>query len=454
MADTVILLWVAFVSGAPVASAASGDWPTYLFNNSRTGFNSTEATISTANAANLKQRWTSQAPDTITSQPVIVNNTIYWGSWDGYENATDTLGNSIWRRYVGQSAPKKCSDPPAAGVTSTPIVTATNTNLTVYVGGGNDQFYSLNGINGAVNWSTTLGSLPNNFIWSSPALYNGSIYIGNSSFGDCPLTQGQLLQLNASSGMIQNKFSTVRNGCVGGGVWGSPTIDEATGTVYFATGNSVPHASKSCVSPYTEAVIELNASNLSVVGSYQVRSSDTSDFDFGSTPTLFQANGRNMVGVVNKDGIFYALQRDALNFGTSWRKTIGSGGAEPQGGSADISPAAWDGQYLYVASGNTSIPATVVPSNCPGSLRKLNPADGSFAWETCLQDGPVLGAVTVANGVAYVGEGSHLVAIDTSLGNILFDSGDTGSPIWGAPSVSNGVVYVGNQGGTLYAFGL
>jgi hypothetical protein len=338
---------------------------------------------------------------------------------------------------------------------STPIVTGTNTNSTVYVGEGNDQFYSLNGINGVVNWSTTLGSAPNNFIWSSPALYNASIYIGNSSFGDCPLTQGQLLQLNASSGKIQNKFSTVRNGCVGGGVWGSPTIDEEAGTVYFATGNSAPTASKSCVSPYTEAVIELKASDLSVVGYFQVRSSDSSDFDFGSTPTLFQANGvGKMVGVVNKDGIFYALRRDALNSGLVWSATIGSGGAEPQGGSADISPAAWDGQYLYVASGTTSIPSTVIPPNCPGSLRKLNPGNGSFAWETCLQDGPVLGAVTVANGVAYVGEGSHLVAIETSSGNILFDSGDTGSPIWGAPSVSNGVVYVGNQGGTLYAFGL
>jgi hypothetical protein len=61
--------------------------------------------------------------------------------------------------------------------------------------------------------------------------------------------------------------------------------------------------------------------------------------------------------------------------------------------------------------------------------------------------------VTVANGVAYLNEGSHLVAIDTFSGNIDFNY-DTGSLIWGAASVSNGVVYVGNQGGTLYAFGL
>ena len=241
----------------------------------------------------------------------------------------------------------------------------------------------------------------------------------------------------------------IPSGCVGGGVWGSPAIDEAAGTVYFATGNPDPNAPSSCASPYTEAVIEVNAIDLSLVGSYQGRGSDNADLDFGSTPTLFQASGKNMVGVVNKDGTFYAFQRDALTLGTVWRAKIGSGGSEPQGGSANISPAAWDGQNLYVASGNTSI----IGVNCQGSLRELDPATGNFIWQTCLQNGPVLGAVTVANGVAYLGEGTHFVAIDTSSGNILFNY-DTGAYIWGAASISNGVVYVGNQGGTLYAFGL
>jgi hypothetical protein len=192
-------------------------------------------------------------------------------------------------------------------------------------------------------------------------------------------------------------------------------IDEQTGTVYFATGNPNPSAPSSCASPYTEAVIELNASGLSLIGSYQVEAPfESGDFDFGSTPTLFEANGQKMVGVVNKNGVFYAFLRDALNSVTPsplrWQVQIGNGGPEPQAGSADISPAAWDGQNLYVAGGNTSISQVA----CQGSLRKLDPLSGNFIWQTCLQDGPVLGAVTVANGVAYIGGGSHLVAIDTS----------------------------------------
>ena len=48
--------------------------------------------------------------------------------------------------------------------------------------------------------------------------------------------QGQLLQLNRVTGALQNTFDVVPNGCTGGGVWGSPTLDAAAGTIYFDTG--------------------------------------------------------------------------------------------------------------------------------------------------------------------------------------------------------------------------
>ncbi len=448
---TATVLSAGLAPSIPIASAASSsDWPTYQLNNGRAGFNSAETTITSANAANLKVHWKIQAsgsPNAISAQPVVANGTIYWGSWDGLERANSLSGSKVWSTAhgaLGQTSDSSC-DPPVVGVASTATVTGAGTNHpTVYVGGGNAKLYALNGKNGTVEWSTALGSSPSNFIWSSPAVYNGSVYIGNASFGDCPLVQGQLVQLSASTGAIQHVFNVVPNGCTGGGVWGSPTIDEAAGKVYFATGNP-----GSCVSPYTEAIVELNAADLSYVGSWQVRGPDSADLDFGSTPVLFQAGTTPMVGVVNKDGTFYALQRDALSSGLVWRATIGNGGDCPQCGTGNISPAAWDGQNLYVASGNTSINGV----SCQGSLRKLDPATGSFVWQTCLPDGPVLGAVASVPGVAFIGEGTHFVAIDTSSGNILFNY-DTGSNMWGPASISNGVAYVGNQGGVLYAFGL
>ena len=74
------------------------------------------------------------------------------------------------------------------------------------------------------------------FVWSSPAVFGNSVYIGVASFGDCPLVQGQLLQLDRITGALQHTFNVVPNGCTGGGVWGSPTIDAAAGTIYFDHG--------------------------------------------------------------------------------------------------------------------------------------------------------------------------------------------------------------------------
>jgi polyvinyl alcohol dehydrogenase (cytochrome) len=267
--------------------------------------------------------------------------------------------------------------------------------------------------------------------------------------------QGQLVQLNASTGATQHIFKVVPDGCTGGGVWGSPTIDTAGGFVYFATGNP-----GSCASHYTEAVVKVFASNVSIsVDSWQVRGSDKADLDFGSTPTLFTAsiNGATvqMLGIGNKDGMYYALDRNAMSHGTVWRANIAHTGNCPQCGGGTISPSAWDGTSLYVAGGGTSINGV----SCAGSLSALNPTNGSFHWRHCLQSGPVLGAVSVSvsgsRGVAFVGQGTYLMGIRTSDGTTLFRFHDTnsGSNFWGAPAIGGSMVLMGNQDGNLYALG-
>lgn len=104
---------------------------------------------------------------------------------------------------------------------------------------------------------------------------------------------------------------------------------------------------------------------------------------------------------------------------------------------------------LYVAGRNT----TIGGKSCKGSIQALNPATGAFIWQDCLNDGNVLAPVSAVPGVVFVGEGSHILAINTASGKLLFNY-KTNNPIDAAPSIANGFVYVGNNGGTLYAFGL
>ena len=196
---------------------------------------------------NLHLAW--QTSDTapnhgVFSQPIVSNGLVYWGSFDGYERATDTSGNLVWQTNLGTTSPPACTDPSEAGIASTPTITTDvpvgAATSVLYVGGGNSKLYALNAATGAVLWSYDVGGNPNTFLWDLAAVFGNSVYIGVSSFGDCPLIQGQLLQLNRVTGALQNTFNVVPNGCTGGGVWSSPTIDAAAGTIYFTTGNPRP----------------------------------------------------------------------------------------------------------------------------------------------------------------------------------------------------------------------
>jgi outer membrane protein assembly factor BamB len=159
-----------------------------------------------------------------------------------------------------------------------------------------------------------------------------------------------------------------------------------------------------------------------------------------------------MVGAVNKNGIFYALQQGALRKGPLWSATIATGGPDPDHGMGSISSAAWDGSRLYVAGGNTSIGGM----QCPGSVRALNVATGAFLWQHCVTSREVLGAVTAIPGVVVVGAGTLLIAFDATTGKSIFVYQDThrGSSFEAACSISRGVLYIGNFDGIFYAFGL
>jgi outer membrane protein assembly factor BamB len=179
----------------------------------------------------------------------------------------------------------------------------------------------------------------------------------------------------------------------------------------------------------------------------------TGDRDFGSTPTLFAYTDRAgvthpMVGVGHKNGTYYAFDRNHLAAGPVWQRTIAAAGTQPLADVGIISPSAFDGARLYVAGERT-----VDGSDCAGSLRALNPADGALIWVHCMPDGPVFGAVTTANGIAVVGEGPRIVMVDASSGATVFTFlNPSGAWFYGAASIAHGALYQASTDGTLFAF--
>jgi outer membrane protein assembly factor BamB len=436
-----------------ITTGTTPAWTTYLQGNDRSGFASGESGFNPTSVKNLHLAW--QVSDTapnhgVFSQPIVSNGLVYWGSNDGNERATDTSGNLVWQTNLGRTSPPACTDPPDFGISSTPTITTDvpvgGATSVLYVGGGNSKLYALNAATGAVLWSYDVGGNPNTFIWDSPLVYGNSVYIGVSSFGDCPLTQGQVLQLNRVTGALQNTFNVVPNGCTGGGVWSSPTLDAAAGTIYFTTGTPSPDCPST---PGGPSMYELRTSDLSLVGSWTIPlAQQTFDADFGATPTLFNGviGGQSvpLVGAIDKNGIFYAFKRDALPSGPVWQTRIATGGANPTTGNGPIAPAAFDGTTLYVGGDNTS--------GCSGTVNALNPSTGAFIWKHCFTDGGfVEGAVTVTSGgVVAVGEGNNIALVSAASGASLFTFGGAG-PFWGPPSVVGGTLYEGDMSGNLYA---
>ncbi len=212
------------VSGQPASSnSASNSWPTYLQNPGRSSFDAAATTLTAANVGQLKVKWTAHGQDGISDQPVFANGLMYWGSWDGVLHATNSSGVDVWTANLGQQTVAACA-PPTVGIAGTATVGSIGGVPAVFVGGGNNTMYALNATTGKVIWSNTLAVTTDYFIWDSPLVFNGSLYIGISSFGSCPNSLGKVLRLNLATGAIQNTLVLASTVCSGDGVWGSPTV--------------------------------------------------------------------------------------------------------------------------------------------------------------------------------------------------------------------------------------
>jgi hypothetical protein len=439
---------------ATVTAATSnpGDNTTYLGSNARTGFDAAETAITTASAGTLAQTWSapSQGNSFVSSQVITTAGVAFWGDQQGYEHATDvTTGKQLWlspQLGVLQQSQVSCQGFAPVGINGAATVGQIGSRKVVYVADGLANEYALDASTGAIVWKTNIGPV-NQEIWGSAALYNGSLYVGLASNGDCPLTQGKLFKLDAATGAVQATFSVVPNGCLGGGIWGSPTIDPADNAVYVATGNPDPSNTCSSPEPYAQAIVKLRADTLAYVSSWQQNDSASSDHDFGTAPTLFQAtiNGvnRQLVGAVSKNGTYYALDRTNLAAGPVWTYQVSDPGESPENGSGSIAPASFDGTRLYIGGGSLG--------SCASELAALNPATGVPQWKDCV-DGPIIGGVVTVPGLVVAGAGPYLEVFDSGTGKTLFHWSDNSSAwYFTAPTVSNGRILIPKSSGVLYA---
>lgn len=441
--------WAA--SGRAASAAGSSDWSQYTYSGAGSGDNTAESAINAGDAGTLAAAWVAHGGRASSAQPLVVGSVVYWGSWDGNLHATSlSSGASLWTRALGATTCGRCN-PKVAGMASTPAYGAINGTPVLWAfdggndatGGGHVSVFAVNASTGEIIWRTNVVSVGGDaFAWSSVRAFGGSVYVATSSLADQPVIAARVYKLNATTGAVQGSVS------VGGGVFGTPTIDTATGDMYVPVGGPSGGGTNLAFS-----LVQLRTSNLSMVAHWTVPKAQLlSDGDFGSVPTLFTATiggkARQLVGLGNKNGVFYAWDRTNIAAGPVWQRQVAKSGDDPQGGQGTLSPAVWDGATLYVAGGST----TIGGKSCAGGVRALNPATGASKWEFCATTGHVLGALAAAPGVIAVPAGPDVLVLNASTGKQLFSyHNPSGALYWGAPSIGGGHLLAPGMDGTLTA---
>jgi hypothetical protein len=209
------------------------------------------------------------------------------------------------------------------------------------------------------------------FDWSSPTVANGKIYIGLTSQCDRPLTRGGVKKYDQATGKLLGVYHATPRGVGGGGVWSSVAVRRKS--VFATTGTPPVHGKP----PGTDAVsiVRINAHTMKRVGRWTVPLAHPGiDQDFGASPVLFPArvNGRRteLVGAMNKNGIFYAWRAAHPGRGPVWKHRIDN----PV--TPSIPAAVWNQQKRLWIAGNTT---TIKGTTYKGSVRSYT-VRGRLLW--------------------------------------------------------------------------
>jgi outer membrane protein assembly factor BamB len=442
----------------PASAVSPADWPTYLDGSAHSSFNSADATITPGNVAALARKWQFRAdPATMPgepgpglfSSPTVADGAVYIGANTGWFYKLDEATGAVLAKvFLGYQPRLTCG---ARGLISTATVAVdpSDGQDTVYVGAPDGYLYALRASDLSLKWRSVIdipsSTVSDYFVWSSPTVANGKIYIGSASHCDKPLTRGSLVGYDQATGQEFARFFTVPPGILGGGIWSSAAVD-SSGFVYVSTGTQPKDTTQRY---YSVSIVKLDPSTLQPLAWFTVPDSQLhGDNDFGASPVIF---GR-YVGACNKNGIFYALNRSTMT--VAWEKVIGTGSNRASPAQCSAAPV-YDGTSLYMAGDPTTINGVAYR----GSIQRLNPHTGVTLWATGLPNS-VLGSPTMnGGGVIAVGTFDSTVTpnsvylVDASTGTIIRTLTKGGKTF--AQSVfADGMLFTANVNGKLTAWGL
>jgi polyvinyl alcohol dehydrogenase (cytochrome) len=452
--------------GGPGPQPEVEGWPSVGRDMASTRAALNEDAITPANVTTLGRAWQDADALGVSGTPIVIGDTVYYGDWNNRVHARNaTTGAETWVTDVGDRVPG------AVAVDE----------QQVYAGTWDGRLVALNRQTGAKLWEKEVDTHEVAVVYGSPVVANGLVLVPVSSDewwdGDAFTFRGSVVAYDAASGNERWRYWTScgpenagRNNCPAGaaegagvGTWSYPTIDTATNTVFFGTGNQY-------VAPASNRSDALIALDLTTGEQKWVRQFTEGDFwnlpgqtnpESGVGPdadamvaTLFRVGDVDAVGIGDKGGTYYAVNRETG--AVIWERKLTEGSI--QGGimaSAALVPAARAGRpndVLYLTSNRAGTVADLVA---------LDASNGEVINRVDVGGG-VVSPVSWANGLVYVTDNTGRVSAHNASDLSRVWQWRTDAPAAGGIAVANDMVYAGygwavngvSQRGGLIAFKL
>jgi outer membrane protein assembly factor BamB len=464
-------------------------WPSQAYNYKNHNANASETGISSATAGSLSFKWSFKLSGGgsagITGTPTVGRKHVYVGSWDGFVYALDKKKGKVkWSYDTGSQ-----NSPGSPGIQASITVTPEGRLLLV---DGNAVVHALDAKKGNLLWNASIGD-PADFTgdsahgWGSPTVANGRVFVGRSSHGDQPCTQGHLYAFDLDTGAELWRVATVpdaicdndtnvicaTNGdcgggtCVpglGGGVTTTPATSADGERVYFVTVGCFTNPSIG----NSDSFFSVDAASGAINWITRTQSVEQfadgppyHDYGFLNGPMLVTvddgfAGTQDLLIAGSKDGSLYAVDPDT---GVSVWTEVVQPAADFAGFGVFNGAIGFDGGNVYAALFDQQFPGT--PENLD-RLWAFDGTDGAPVWSN-REDAYSWADVGLANGVLFVGNEAlpaspKMEVFDAGNGALLNTFAGIPDAIAGGPAISDGVVYVpygifGDLGG-VFAFGL
>jgi outer membrane protein assembly factor BamB len=401
-----------------------------------------QGTIEGGNAAELEEAWSlplsaESSYGAISATPVVSGGVAYVQDLESNVQAVDVeSGEVLWTKDYEEPD----QGPNGVTVSGEAVFGATPTSA-----------FALDRETGEELWSVRLGDGNKEAIDMAPGYHEGLVYVSTvptnvrSEYPEGGV--GTLWALDAKTGKKVWHFDTVPKSLwgdktnAGGGLWYSPSFDEAGG-MYFGTGNPAPFpgsegkpfgASRPGPNPYTDSLVKLDAKTGKLEWAYQQTPHDIYDWDFQDPPILASAGGKELAIGAGKSGIVTAV--DAKTGKPVWSTPVGT-----HNGHDDDGLMAMRGESSKIKTG------TVYPGLLGGVIAPM------AANETTVFVPVVNHPLTLESGTT-LGEGpeasGELVALDLASGKVEWKK-EFPAPVYGAPTAVNDMVFVSGFEGAVY----